>query len=76
MIEGFWARVDLGGRDRADINQFKIGERFSPTGRPGALVLQLLVVPAADVTEYIQARNGSARSPRTTLLSSDRSHRG
>jgi len=35
MIDQFWAKVDLGDRDRTDLSQFtKIGEEFFPTNRP------------------------------------------
>ncbi|KIM71176.1 hypothetical protein PILCRDRAFT_830507, partial [Piloderma croceum F 1598] len=35
MIDQFWAKVDLGDRDRTNLGQFtKIGEEFFPTNRP------------------------------------------
>ena len=35
MIDQFWAKVNLGDRDRTDLSQFtKIGEEFFPTNRP------------------------------------------
>jgi hypothetical protein len=38
MIDQFWAKVDLKGRDR-DISQFKVGEEIFPTMRPRRIVL-------------------------------------
>ncbi|KAK7020520.1 Chromodomain Y-like protein 2 [Favolaschia claudopus] len=34
IIDKFWARVDIGGRDINHLAQFKVGERFMPVGPP------------------------------------------
>lgn len=54
MIDQFWAKVDLGDRDRTDLGQFtKIGEEFFPTNRPRTIFCRSSLSCAADEVRKI-----------------------